>query len=65
MTIRERTQRHDAATRQARQAYLERLYNQGWKPPREPSYFWDAAEVVFGLIATLAVLMLAVQWIGL
>ena len=55
MTIRERTQRYDAANRQARKVYVDRLYTKGWTPRPEHNS-WDVLETAIAVAAVLFML---------
>lgn len=70
MTIRERTQRHDAANRAARQEYVERMYSRGWKPRErwfnDPAVFQDVTELIsvaLGCVSFLGACYLVARWV--
>ena len=52
-----------AAQRRAeREEQVARLYQHGYKAPREPGMAWDAIQVISALVGSLLVLVLALQW---
>jgi hypothetical protein len=67
MSIRERIDRADIrraqCNRDARQEYVARLYQTGYKPPVERNPLWDAAELFPAFLAAVALLVFAVQWV--